>query len=160
MSLRTIKLTKEWLSNTNVKTCNHDIHFLGRERYVVREQNSQSKAETTTKKICNIDLHFLGREWEYYHGGPCYEEKRKEEVGNDYSNDSSGKCPCAFQSPCQPPSSPNPELKTTNQETETQKFSLEVSVEEHFLLLLTIERKCRKGCQPNCEYKKLNKKDT
>ena len=79
-----------------MKICNHDIHFSGQERHVVREQNSRSKAETTTKKICNNDLHFTGREWEYYHGGHFYEEeiKREEELGNDYSTGSPGPCPC------------------------------------------------------------------
>ena len=38
------------------------IHFLGRERHVLREHNAQSNEKITKRKTCNNSLHFSGRE--------------------------------------------------------------------------------------------------
>ena len=114
MSLKSIKLTKEWFSNNNLKICNICLQFLGREG----KCNVPKLRFKTREKICKISLHFLGREREYeeYNDGIRNERKRETEVGNCFAGN--------------PSPNPKPSPKIRKEKSHTFLPSVSVNNEE------------------------------
>ena len=100
-------------------------------------------------KSRNITLHFLGGEWIYNPLNEEESEKRKETEVGKYS---------ASKIPNHPPKLPNPELKATNQETETQNYFIGCICGRALLALIKYSKKMQKGTSTKLRIQEIKQK--